>query len=301
MRHVASRLFDTPLLVHGGKAAAIVKSLGPRITGRPIASVEGVTPVDYVAGERPLVGRLGDPLSASIPDRFALFRVGGVAVIPIEGTLVHKGHWIEAYSGETSYEGIQRQVTAARRDPQVRGVVLEVDSYGGELSGAFDTAEMIHDLAVEKPTIAILTDDAYSGGYLLASAARQIILPETGGLGSIGAVMLHTDLSQAFADAGIKVTIIAAGAHKADGNPYQPLPADVQATVQEDLEKVRATFAQHVARYREGRLSFEAAIATEADVYYGQDAVALGLADAVARPSEAFAEFVRTIDASASF
>jgi transposase len=64
--------------------------------------------------------------------------------------------------------------------------VFEVDSLGGELAGAFETADLIARLSAEKPTLAILTDHALSAGYLLASAARQIIMPEHGRAGSIG-------------------------------------------------------------------------------------------------------------------
>jgi ClpP class serine protease len=107
--------------------------------------------------------------------------IDGVALIPIEGTLVHKGAYVGAYSGTTSYEGLQAQVLRAMRNPAVKGVVFEVDSFGGELAGAFETADLIARLSAEKPTLAILTDHALSAGYLLASAARQIIIPEHAG------------------------------------------------------------------------------------------------------------------------
>jgi ClpP class serine protease len=154
---------------------------------------------------------------------------------------------------------------------------------------------MIADLSAEKPTIAILTDYALSAGYLLASAARQIVMPETGWAGSIGVITLHADMSAALEKDGLRVTVLSSGAHKADGNPFAPLPAPVADKIRADLAATRDLFAETVARHRGPRLTKAAALATEAQVYTGPNAVAAGLADAVMRPSEAFAAFVDAV------
>lgn len=289
---VAARVFDTPLLVHPGKAVAVAESLGPRLIGGGAVTVDGAERVDHAARGRDAMGVLGDGLADAYPEDRLLFRVGPVAIIPIEGTLVHKGKWVGAWSGETSYEGIQTQVAAALDDVTVQAVVLEVDSFGGEVSGAFDCAEAIHELAQAKPVVSILTDHAYSAGYLLASAARGIIIPPAGGAGSIGVITLHADYSRWLAEEGIKVTVISAGEHKAEGNPFEKLPVAVRDQWQAELEEVRGMFAEAVGRYRGKRLSADAALATEAACFLGEAAVEAGLADAVARPSEAFREFV---------
>ena len=302
--HHAARLFGTPLMVDPGKAAAILAGVGGRLVDGAVEII-GAAPVHHVAFAqgRPSMGRLGDQLghayeAAGQGDRM-LFKVGAAAVIPIEGTLVHKGKYLGTYSGETSYEGVQARVARARRDPSVRGVVFEVDSYGGEAAGAFDTADMIAQLSAEKPTIAILTDFAYSAGYLLASAARQVVLPETGGAGSIGTIMLHAEYSKALEKEGIKVTVLASGAHKGDGYPFDPLPKDVAARYQAALDAGRDLFAAAVGRYRGARLSKAAALATEALDYHGAAAVKAGLADGVVRPSEAFDAFVSIVNRAA--
>lgn len=297
MPHIASRIFDTPLMIEAGKCAAIMAGLGARIVegGMVIDQVEAVQHVAFANG-RPSMGRLGDPLGSRIESRGEghrmLTTIGSVAVIAIEGTLVHKGKFIGQSSGETSYEGLQAQVRRARRDPSIRAVVFEVDSYGGEVAGAFDTADMIAELSVEKSTLAILTDDAYSAGYLLAAAARNIVLPETGGVGSIGVIAMHADYSAKLEKDGVKVTVISSGAHKADGHPAAPLSTDTLARVQARVDASRDMFAAAVGRYRGSRLTKEAALATEALTYRGAEAVAAGLADGVGRPSEMFDRFL---------
>ena len=297
---IAARMFNTPLLAHPGKAAAIVAGLGKRVTGIPAYVAGDHEPLPYDSSAALGLGTRMGTLSRRIDKQAGaapLYDViNGVAVIPVEGTLVHKGGWVESESGETSMQGLQAQVLRAARDPAVRGVVFEIDSYGGEVSGAFETAEMIARLSAAKPTIAILTDHAYSCGYLMASAARQIVLPDTGGCGSIGIIRMHVDMSRALEAAGLRVTLFKAGAHKGDFSPYDPVPEDVAAKEIARLEEMRVTFCETVARYRAGRLSYDDAMATEAQSYMGQAAVDAGLADATGNPFDAFEAFINAVN-----
>lgn len=297
---IAQRIFGQPLLMAEGKIIAALAAVGGRIVEGGIAFDGSIEPIDHVAFEdgRPSLGKLGDRLGRAYDSARAptFDLIENVAIIGIEGTLVHKGAYIGMSSGRTSYQGLQTQVARAARDPNVKGVVFEVDSFGGEAAGAFETADMIHALSQEKPTIAILTEHAFSGGYLLAAAAREVVMPETGGVGSIGAVILHTDLSKKLEQDGITVTILAAGKHKADGNPAQPLPDDVKVKILHRLEKSRDLFAGAVGRYRGNRFSKGAALQTEADSYRGRDALDLGMVDAIGSSSAAFDAFLAEIN-----
>lgn len=292
---IAQRAFNTPLMVDPAKAMAFLSGLGPRITGQEI-TFEGL---DVEAT---------DQTAASLPARASLFGndlaqrhqrngtqpfavVDGIAVIEIAGTLVHRGAWIGQSSGLTSYEGIAAQLQAALADPGVRGIALDIDSFGGEVAGAFDLADRVRAARAQKPVHAFVAEHALSAGYVLASQADRIILPRTGAVGSIGVVALHTDMSGALDQNGIAVTLIHAGAHKIDANPYQPLPEAIHDQMQRELEVVRFLFAETVAAGRGDRLTHAAALATEAAVFRGADAIAAGLADDLADPVTAFHAF----------
>ncbi|WP_164627491.1 S49 family peptidase [Tabrizicola oligotrophica] len=292
---IAQRAFNTPLMVDPAKALAFLSGLGPRITGREITFAGIELPASSIE-------------HAAIPARASLFGndlaqrhqrngsqpfavVDGIAVIEIAGTLVHRGAWIGQSSGLTSYEGIAAQIDAALADPGVRGIALDIDSFGGEVAGAFDLADRIRAARAQKPVRAFVAEHALSAGYVLASQADRIILPRTGAVGSIGVVALHTDMSGALDQKGIAVTLIHAGAHKIDANPYQPLPQAVHDQMQRELEVVRFLFAETVAAGRGDRLTQAAALATEAAVLRGPDAIAAGLADEVADPVTAFNAF----------
>jgi ClpP class serine protease len=292
---IAQRAFNTPLMVDPAKALAFLSGLGPRITGQEI-TFQGLEVDGF------------DQAAASLPARASLFGndlaqrhqrngtqpfavVDGIAVIEIAGTLVHRGAWIGQSSGLTSYEGIAAQLQAALADPGVRGIALDIDSFGGEVAGAFDLADRIRAARAQKPVHAFVAEHALSAGYVLASQADRIILPRTGAVGSIGVVALHTDMSGALGQKGIAVTLIHAGVHKVDANPYQPLPEAVHDQMQRELEVVRFLFAETVAAGRGDRLSQAAALATEAAVFRGADAIAAGLADELADPVAAFRAF----------
>jgi len=297
---IAQRIFDAPLLIHEGKLVAAMAAIGGRIVEGGIHFEGGIEAIDHVAFEngRPSLGRLGDGLGRAY-DRAGQAPydlIEGVAVIPVEGSLVHKGAYVGMSSGRTSYQGLQTQVQKARRDERVKGVVYEIDSFGGEAAGAFETADMMAQLSREKPTLAILTDFAFSAGYLLAAAARQIIAPPNGGAGSIGALTIHADLSKKLEKEGVTVTVLVAGKRKVDGSPFQPLTDDVRARVLARLESQRDFFAAAVGKMRGGRFPKAAALQTEADSYTGSEAAALGMIDAVGSPSEAFDAFIAEIN-----
>ncbi len=297
---IAQRAFNTALLVEPSKAMAFLAGLGPRITGRQLrlAGLE-VAPEDVAQAALParagiLTTGLAEQYQSGGQTPFAM--VDGIAVIEVSGVLVHRGAWIGQSSGQTSYEGIAAQLAAAVADPAVRGIALEIDSFGGEVAGVFDLADAIRAARAAKPVQAFVAEHAFSAGYALASQATSIILPRTGAVGSIGVVVMHADLSGQLSDAGVTVTLIHSGAHKVDGNPYAPLPDPVRARIQTEIDSLRTLFAQTVAAGRGRRLTAAAALATEAECYRGADAVAAGLADEVSDPASAFAAFAAALN-----
>lgn len=300
--HVAQRVFNMPLLYDPRKAEAFLQGMGSRIAGDTVVISNPAGAIDHTAfaSGRPLAGKVGNRLERVYQRANVLpfEMVGNVAIIPIEGSLVHKGGWIGSNSGETSYQGLQAQIAAARKYAEVKGVVFEVDSFGGEVNGGFETAAAIQALSSEKPTLSILTDFAYSAGYLLASQARGVVMPEFGGAGSIGVIIMHADYSQALEQDGIKVTIIRSGSKKANGNPYEPLSADVAGRWQAQADVMREKFADTVAKGRKNRITKAKALATEADVFDANQALSMGLVDAIGDPIEAFDAFVKEVNRS---
>lgn len=223
------------------------------------------------------------PASSQKPFAFS----NGTAVIPIHGTLINRyGGYYFGYV--TGYNFIRRQMAQASVDDDVERIIFDVNSGGGQASGCFELAEEIY--ALEKPTLAVVDASCYSAAYALASAADTLTVIPSGGAGSIGVVAMHVDVSKMMSDIGINITFITAGAHKADGNPYTELSKEVLANIQSDVNQAYDMFVALVARNRD--LDEKAVRDTEAQCYSAQDALGLGLIDAVATPTQAVTAFI---------
>lgn len=265
-----------------------------------IASRIGINNLYDLSGEvldREKLRIRADSFSPS-PNRDRPYRVeNGVAVIPVDGTLVNKFGHLKPYSGMTGYDGILARGHQAFSDPEVKGILLDNDTPGGDVSGCFDCVQSLRKMATSanKPLWSLAYDMNCSAGMALASAADRRLTTSTGMVGSIGVIMAHASYEKKLAEDGIDVTLIYAGAHKADGNPYENLSKEVYARFLEQTESLRQEFAQLVA----GNigLSLEQVLATEARSYRGADAVNVGLADEVVNGNEAvqiFSEYLST-------
>jgi signal peptide peptidase SppA len=182
-------------------------------------------------------------------------------------------------SGLTSYQSIQAQLDQALNDPGVNTILLNINSNGGQVSGCFDLVDHIYNSRGTKPIIAISNESAYSAAYALGSAADKLYVTRTAGVGSVGVIALHADISKKLENDGIKYTAIKAGKHKDDLSPYKSLTPTAKETIQAKVNDTYDLFVNTVARNR--GLDPEIIYSTEAKTYDGQKAVDLGLADKV--------------------
>lgn len=215
---------------------------------------------------------------------------GGVAVVPVMGTLVQRSGFLDALSGITSYQTIRRTFMEAVEADDVQHVVFEIDSPGGESAGLFDLVDDIFEVRGEKPITAIINEQGYSAAYAIASAADRIIVTRTAGAGSIGVTARHVDISQAEKDAGIKVTEIFTGDKKSDLSPHKPLSDRALADLQAAVDEAYGIFTDTVARNR--GLTTQAVRDTQAGFFIGQSAVKAGLANEVAAFDDAVSSIV---------
>ena len=216
--------------------------------------------------------------------------VGGVAVIPVSGCLVHGAGYGFSGMAETPYATIRSAFAAALDADDVDAIALHIDSPGGEVSGCADLADAIYAARGIKPVHAIVDDLAASAAYWIASAADRIVLSRTGMVGSIGVIAFHTDITRALDSAGITVTTLQYGARKSDGAPTTPMTSAARQRMQADIDTMGDLFVATVARNRGIRARDVRGF--EAGTFLGRDAVRAGLADAVMSPDEGFLELM---------
>lgn len=271
--HLAARVLNQPLMMDPAWARTFFDSLGARLAAAgvkdPPKKDDELNPQAFVSGKGAENAREGRP-----------YRIEhGIAVVSITGTLVHKFGYITPQCGMTGYDGIVRSMRLAMSDPEVKGVLLDIDSPGGEVSGAFDTADLIARMGKIKPVWALAADTATSAAYLLASACSRRLITQTGTVGSIGVVVAHRCVDKKLQTEGVEITLIHSGSHKVDGNPYEVLPEAVRRDVQARIDETRMMFADKVSAST--GIPRKSVLATEARTYDGEEAVRIGLADSV--------------------
>jgi capsid assembly protease len=248
-------------------------------------------------GARPHSCRM-DMVSSGPGDQRTPYEVcDGIAMIDVCGVLTSEA-W---YEDETEYDDIIDEITMAVSDVSVRGILLCVDSPGGDTDGAFECADAIVAAGKQKPIRCAVDTIAYSAGYLIASCADIIYVPPvSGGVGSVGVYSAHVDYSGALDQAGIAVTLISAGKGKTDYSPYAPLSDAAKRRIQADVDRLYGEFVGRVCKRRSmsiDRLTKDLG----AGMFNGSaDALTSGLADRVGSPDTACSELLVYLEMSSS-
>jgi capsid assembly protease len=178
----------------------------------------------------------------------AAARSNGRAVIPLTGTLVDRGAWFD----ETAYEQFSLSFLQAMDDESVAEVLLYVNSPGGMCSGCPETADLVLKSRGRKPITAIAVNGmACSAAYWVASAADKLYATRGAMVGSIGVIMVHSEMSKLEERIGVKTTILRRPESKGIGNPYEPLDEEDAATLYRTMiDPTYRQFIESVAKSR---------------------------------------------------
>lgn len=211
--------------------------------------------------------------------------IDGIAIIPVHGLLLNR--FTEYWGFITGYNYIRAMLNAALADDAVEMIVLDVNTPGGEAAGCPELAEEIYQARAVKPIIVMIDSDAYSAGCWIMSAGTpgRVYITPSGGTGSVGVISMHVSLKGMLENVGVKVTLIFAGEHKADGNPFEDLPDDVRKEKERVLSKIYDTFVAAVARNR--GIEEQTVRDTQARIFRADEALRLGFVDAIRSPAEA--------------
>lgn len=281
MNILTARFADQPAMIAAHMANWASECL------QSIASADRIEELLH-AGEMMADGFWLDPEN----DWRAAFRpytvANGTLLVPVKGMMLHDFPW--QFGGyATGYPYIAKAIERGLADPEVERIALVINSGGGEVAGNFDLVDRIHAASKVKPMAALVNEHAYSAAYSIASATGNVIVPRTGGVGSIGVVTSHLDVSGYYEKLGVKMTFIHAGKHKVEGNPYEPLPEAVKNRMQARIDGLYNVFTSTVARNL--AISEDVVRGTEALTYSAEDAVEIGLAHSVASFDDALAAF----------
>lgn len=265
---IATRLFNVPLLADNGYAKVFVSALADDLGVDSLAS-----PEEMAAHYR--------------PTRYAAVyeNLNGVAVIPVVGALVHRAGPSASASGSQGYAGTQNLLMEMAADPKVRGIILDLDTPGGEVGGVHELGEAIREVSEIKPVWAIANSIAASAGYWIGASASKFLATPFARVGSIGVVTMHMDMSKAAEKRGVVVTFVHAGRNKVAGHPFAALDEETRDRMQTLINETYDQFVSHVASAR--GLDEGAIRATEASIYSAKEALDLGLVDGISTLGQA--------------
>ena len=287
---LARQVFNTPQLVLADDLQAIAQFLVNRANGVEMDSeyvnVKDDTPKfelsanpteeDIIKYERAINGISED---------------GTTGYLDVTGTLVAKHDDFNACMGFTSYEKLysqfEKQVSMG-----IEKVVLNVDSGGGEARTAFEMADQFKSLAVENniPIYAYVDGLSASAAFLWSSIADEIISRPDSEIGSVGVVVQLVNNSKMLENKGITRKFITYGENKVPFDENGEFSKQFVKSIQDKVNKTGIQFNKFIARNR--NMQVEDVIATQAEVYDAEDALAVGFIDKIMTKSEFYDDYL---------
>ncbi len=248
-----------------------------RLAGEPWAITETAlqTILEIAARENESPQAVAAKLGRDLQNTYTATEREGVAIIPVTGPLFRYANLFTAVSGASSYELIARDFTAALENPQIKGIILDIDSPGGEVNGVSELSNMVYAARGKKPVVAYASGDAASGAYWIASAADEIVVSDTSALGSIGVVGMYRGKS---GKSNEDVEIVSSQSpHKR----LDPSSDEGRTRLQMRIDSMADVFIETIARNRKVSADIVQTHYGGGDVLIGAKAVQAGLADRV--------------------
>jgi protease-4 len=207
-----------------------------------------------------------------------------IAIIGVEGMLMNARSGGLLEPTENAMSLFVQQLDKAADDPQVKAVVLRVNSPGGTVSASDAMYELVQRFksSTHKPVIAAAQELDASGAYYVSCAADKIVAQPTSIVGSIGVIFETFDLQGTMSKLGIRPGNYKSAAHKDIGSPFRDPTPDEQAIMQNLVDQYYARFRSVVSTNR--HLSTDPAtytMLTDGRIFSGEQALELGLVDKI--------------------
>lgn len=217
--------------------------------------------------------------------------INGVAVIPLRGVITPRG----SLFGGGGLESFREQLHDAVTNEDVGAILLDIDSPGGRTDLVAEAAADIRKARDEKQVVAVANARAASAAFWLAAQASEVVITQSGEIGSVGVFLLHEDYSQMDARIGVKTTLISAGKYKTEGNPYEPLSEEAKATFQAKVDELHDAFLADLAKGR-GTTTKDVRDNFGGGRMVGpKDAVKAGMADRIESRDDALARLSKSL------
>jgi protease-4 len=214
-----------------------------------------------------------------------------IAVIPVLGNITG-GRNTPSPFGDELIAGAQsfiEQLNEAAEDPNVKAIVLRIDSGGGDGLASDLMYRAVLKAKKKKPVIASMGDVAASGGYYVAMGADRIYASPTTLTGSIGVFFMKPAVKQLAESLGVNQVSLSRGKLAGITDLYEPWTEEQRAAAQRWVDDFYDTFITEVASSRKLEKAAVNEVA-QGRVWSGADAKAKGLVDELGGLTDALAE-----------
>ena len=208
-----------------------------------------------------------------------------IALIPLRGVISSS---LDGNVGDSMVDDLRIALEQAREDDNVRAVVLEIDSPGGEVTASDAIYHAVVKTNAKKPVVVYMGSVAASGGYYVACGARHLMASDTTITGSIGVIIQTLNYEQLFNKIGLASVVFKSGKFKDMLNGARPMSPEEREYVQSFVMGTYDKFLGIVAKER--KLVADDLRNTVADgrILSGRDAYANKLIDGLGQLEDAF-------------
>lgn len=204
---------------------------------------------------------------------------GNVAVISCVGTFSQRSSW---WSWRFSGDRTQFAITHAIRNVAINSIVLDIDSPGGTVAGTRALADYIYQCRqYKKRIVAVANETCASAALWIATAAHELVATHAATVGSLGTLQARLDMTKNNAQQGVEWHFFKSGSHKTFGYPDAPMSDAERTEQQRRVDTLNSQFIAGVARNRDVSPEDAQKLWGNAQVWIGQAAVDVGLADSV--------------------
>jgi protease-4 len=255
---------------------------------RPISIVAVVVVLFLIGCQAPkirLFPSAEDPLNEYT---LAGEETGKVLVIPIRGTISDAPKRQFIITRPSMVQEVVSQLRKAQKDPEVKAIVLKINSPGGSVTASDILYNEI--VAFKQKTkakvVVVMMGVAASGGYYISLPADYILAHPTSITGSVGVLFIRPDVTGLMGKIGIEVEVSKTGKNKDMGSPFRQATAEERQIIKDMIDQLGKRFLDRIAEHRKIDPERMKEIAS-ARIFLAEDALKLGMVDRVGYIGEA--------------
>jgi protease-4 len=210
-------------------------------------------------------------------DRVALITLRGLISSSIPGNL-----------SDSMVEDMRAALEQAREDGNVKAIVLEIDSPGGEVTASDEIYNAVVKVRAKKPVVVYMDSLAASGGYYVSCGGKFLMANETTITGSIGVIIQTLNYEQLFNKIGLASVVFKSGKFKDILNGARPMTPEERDLIQSFVMQTYDKFVGIVARERGVPADTLRNTIADGRILSGKDALNNKLIDGLGQIDDAF-------------